>query len=259
MVTTMIETLKTMPLPLAVLCGVAWNIAMFLGTLIIGHYLVIRFKDCAVTAEPPPISRRELWFVASCVILNSLVTIAGIMLWRADIIHVHFSLDLMVVVDTLVLLFAMDFAMYVLHRVAHYPLIFRIVHETHHRYENPRPLTLFVLNPLETVSFGVLWLVVVTVYTSSVYGIVIYLTLNLAFGLMGHLGVEPFPGIWPRLPLVRLISTSTFHAEHHQDKGHNFGFYTLIWDRLFGTLSPDYLEDFDSATAPSEKLASESP
>jgi sterol desaturase/sphingolipid hydroxylase (fatty acid hydroxylase superfamily) len=38
------------------------------------------------------------------------------------------------------------------------------------------------------------------------------------------------------IPFVHYISTSTFHAEHHQDADHNFGFYTLIWDRLFVTL-----------------------
>lgn len=25
-------------------------------------------------------------------------------------------------------------------------------------------------------------------------------------------------------------------AEHHLDKDPNYGFYTLIWDRLFGTV-----------------------
>jgi lathosterol oxidase len=249
MIDQAIEALRTMPLDLAALCGIGWNIAMVIVTLVIGHYLVIWFKDRAVAETPAPISRQELLLVASCIILNCVITIAGIVLWRVGIINVRLDSGWMVIVDTLVLFFAMDFAMYMLHRVAHYPIVYRLVHETHHRYENPRPLTLFVLNPLETLGFGVLWLIVVTLYTSSVLGIVIYLTLNLAFGLMGHLGVEPFPGIWPRLPLVRLISTSTFHAEHHQDKGHNFGFYTLIWDRLFGTLSPDYLDDFDSATS----------
>ena len=41
-------------------------------------------------------------------------------------------------------------------------------------------------------------------------------------------------------PLLRDIGGSTFHARHHQDLRCNFGFYTLIWDRLFGTLRKDY-------------------
>jgi sterol desaturase/sphingolipid hydroxylase (fatty acid hydroxylase superfamily) len=146
----------------------------------------------------------------------------------------------------------MDLAMYVFHRVAHHPLLYPIIHSTHHRFENPRPLTLFVLNPFETLGFGILWLILLVIYPASWLGIIIYLTLNIVFGLVGHLGVEPMPGQWVRLPLVKTISTSTFHAEHHLDKDHNYGFYTLIWDRLFGTLSPDYMNDFETAAAGSE-------
>lgn len=43
-------------------------------------------------------------------------------------------------------------------------------------------------------------------------------------------------GRWGRWWGLRHVGTSTFHAGHHQDAGHNFGFYTLVWDRLFGTL-----------------------
>jgi sterol desaturase/sphingolipid hydroxylase (fatty acid hydroxylase superfamily) len=183
------------------------------------------------------------------VALNSAITVAGWVLWRAGIIRVSYDFGPRGLVDALVLFFAMDFAMYVLHRVAHLPILYPLIHQTHHKYENPRPLTLFVLNPFETVSFGVLWLILISVYSSSLLGIAIYLTLNLAFGLVGHLGVEPLPRRWLELPGVRLISTSTFHAEHHEDRRHNYGFYTLIWDRLFGTLSPEYQADFTAATS----------
>jgi sterol desaturase/sphingolipid hydroxylase (fatty acid hydroxylase superfamily) len=153
------------------------------------------------------------------------------------------------VVDFGALFLAMDFAMYIFHRVAHHPLLYPLIHDTHHRFENPRPLTLFVLNPFETLGFGALWLVVISIYHSSFAGMILYLTLNVAFGLMGHLGVEPFPARWLEVPLIRYISTSTFHAEHHQDRHHNYGFYTVIWDRLFGTLSPNYSGEFQSAAA----------
>ena len=69
-----------------------------------------------------------------------------------------------------------------------------------------------------------------------------------AFGTLGHSGVEPFPRSWPRIPLLRLLGTSTFHAEHHEEPAHNFGFYTLIWDQLFGTLDPAYRRRYRDAT-----------
>jgi sterol desaturase/sphingolipid hydroxylase (fatty acid hydroxylase superfamily) len=224
---------------------------MFFVALLAGAVITRRFRRRRITPEASPLTRIEVVLAASCVVLNGLVAVAGIALWREDAISVRpygaYS-GLTVLLDALVLFVAMDFAMYVFHRVAHHPLVFSLAHRTHHTYENPRPLTLFVLSPVEVVGFGALWLVVLTAYTASVEGILIDLSLNLAFGLIGHLGVEPAPEAWLRLPLLRYVSTSTFHAEHHTDRFHNYGFYLLVWDRLFGTLSPDYQADFDRTT-----------
>jgi lathosterol oxidase len=244
----LIAPLYTMPLEQAALWTLAENLILFALTLAIGHLLVAVYKNRPVSEPPDPLSKTEIALAASCIFLNALVTWVGVILWRAGIIQLRYDEGLAALVDAVVLFFAMDFAMYVFHRVAHHPLLYPIIHRTHHRFENPRPLTLFVLNPFEVLGFGGLWLVVLSIYHSSVLGIVIYLTLNLAFGLMGHLGVEPMPNLWVKTPLVRYISTSTFHAEHHQDRYHNYGFYTLIWDRLFGTLSPEYTRDFETAT-----------
>ncbi len=224
------------------------NLIIFGVCMIMGHLMVKRYGDFPITETPEPISRLEILFATSCVTLNTLVTVVGIIMWQNGIIHVDFGMNpLRMIFDTILLIFAMDLAMYVFHRIAHHPRLYPIIHRTHHRFENPRPLTLFVLNPFETLGFGTLWLLVITIYPANWASIIIYLTLNIVFGLVGHIGVEPMPDSWVDSPIVRYISTSTFHAEHHFDDEHNFGFYTLIWDRLFGTISPDYLQDFSSA------------
>lgn len=247
----LIQPLYTMPLEQAALWVLLENTLIFFVTLIIGHIAVKAFKAHAITEPPPPISWLEILLAASCVVLNSLITWIGVILWRAGVVQLRPVGSLLnLLIDFVVLFFAMDFAMYVFHRAAHLPILYQIIHDTHHRFENPRPLTLFVLNPFETLGFGALWLVVISIYQSSFLGMMLYLTLNVAFGLMGHLGVEPFPRRWLDLPIIRYISTSTFHAEHHQDRHHNYGFYTVIWDRLFGTLSPEYTDEFQSAAAP---------
>ena len=246
-----IQPLYTMPLESVALWVLAENTLIFIASLVIGHFAVKIFKAHAITATPPPIIALEIVLAISCVILNSLITWIGVILWREGIVQLRPADNfLAIVADFVVLFFAMDFAMYAFHRVAHHPLLYPLIHDTHRRFDNPRPLTLFVLNPFETLGFGALWLVVISIYHSTFAGMILYLTLNVAFGLMGHLGVEPFPRRWLELPLIRFISTSTFHAEHHQDRHHNYGFYTVIWDRLFGTLSPDYTDEFQSAAAP---------
>jgi lathosterol oxidase len=240
----LLDAFRALPLAGVILLALAGNWLAFFLTLAIGHALARRYHGKPTTPPPEPVSPKELWLATSCVLVNTIITIAGIVLWQLGVISVRRELDWRVALDVLVLIAAMDFLMYVFNRVAHARWIFPLVHATHHEYNNPRPLTLFVLNPFETLAFGILWVLVITVYTSSWLGIALYLAFNLAFGLIGHLGVEPLPASWIAIPIVREVSTSTFHAEHHLDAGHNFGFYTLVWDRLFGTISPAYRRDF---------------
>jgi Delta7-sterol 5-desaturase len=244
-----IRAFRTLPFSEVVIRTLLLNVTIFVLTLAAGEALIRLFRTRAVTDPPPPITRLECLLALCTVLANSLVLVVGALLWRAGWITVRFELSLYLFVrDTLVLFLAMDAAMYFLHRFAHWPPLYRILHQIHHLYDNPRPLTLFALNPLEGLAFGVLWLFVLMLYPATWHGIMAYLGLNVLFGLIGHLGVEPFPRCWVRLPIIGLVSTSTFHAEHHEDGAYNFGFYTLIWDRLFGTLSPEYQRDFERAT-----------
>jgi sterol desaturase/sphingolipid hydroxylase (fatty acid hydroxylase superfamily) len=55
--------------------------------------------------------------------------------------------------------------------------------------------------------------------------------LNLIWGTIGHLNREFFPASFDHL----FIGTTRFHNQHHLDESKNFGFYTSIWDRVFGT------------------------
>lgn len=243
------SVLYSMPLAQAALLALVGNVVMFAVALVAGELLVRRYHDKVNSAPPDAVSRQEVLLAVVCVGLNTLVAVAGLVLWRADVIQLRSEGGLLqLLVDVVLLIGLMDFGMYVLHRAAHHPMLYPIIHLTHHLYENPRPLTLFVLNPFEVLGFGALLIVVIWLSQASPLAIVIYLAFNLIFGLVGHLGVEPAPAAWLTLPLIRAVSTSTFHAEHHHDKAHNFGFYTVIWDRLFGTLSPEYMQDFRRAT-----------
>ncbi len=212
------------------------NGLLFLLALAAGEWLVRRFKNRPVTPPPDPMQPAELLLALACVLLNTCVAIGGWFLWKQGVIVLRNEFSWRIILDVLVLLIAMDLLMYLFHRIAHHRLIFPIVHSTHHRYDRPRPLNLFVLNPFEVLGFGALWLTVLSIYSFTWIGIIVYLIMNLAFGTIGHLGVEPFPRLWSRLPIVKHLGSSTFHANHHQDAHVNFGFYTDLWDRLFRTL-----------------------
>jgi Delta7-sterol 5-desaturase len=244
-----IEALQTMPYWLMSLLLLVENLILFALALWIGQLMRRRFAARPVARQPMATDALEISLVILTLLLNTGVTVAGLWLWRKGIVRFREDVGWLAWLDVFILILVMDFAMYFLHRIAHLKWIFPILHSTHHRYENPRPLTLFALNPAETVSFGLLWLLVISLYDASWLGMSVYLALNVAFGTIGHLGVEPFPDSVKRTPILKYLSTSTFHAQHHQNVSHNYGFYTLIWDKLFATLAPRYEEDFGRVSA----------
>ncbi|PJZ23999.1 C-5 sterol desaturase [Leptospira hartskeerlii] len=219
------------------------NILIFTCSVYIGNILAKRYTYRRIVPIPPKIEAQEILFTISTILLNTIVTLLGLWLWRTGSIQFRNDIGIFALLDILILLLVMDAGMYVLHRIAHIPFIYRFAHRTHHRYDKPRPLTLFVLNPMEALGFGALWLFVLCVYDFSWAGMSIYLGLNVVFGSIGHLGVEPLPDEWLRSNLFNTLTTSTFHARHHQNEDYNFGFYTTIWDKIFGTLYPENSRD----------------
>lgn len=194
-----------------------------------------------------PFAAVELAAALATVAINAAVSVGGWMLWKAGYISLPEKSAGWWVFDTLLMVLAMDFGMYILHRLAHHPLLYLWFHSFHHRHEVTNPISLFVLHPFEVIGFGGLMIAFLIVYPMSGIGLIAYLTINVVFGTLGHSGVEPFSRRLRTIPLLNRVGTSTFHAEHHERPRHNFGFYTLIWDQLFGTLGPDYWRRYAAA------------
>ncbi|MFF2041341.1 sterol desaturase family protein [Kitasatospora sp. NPDC058170] len=220
--------------------ALAANLGLLAVSLAAGTLLVRRFGGRRVTPAPPPPDRRELALVVVAVLLNSAVGVAGWALWQADWIRLTADTGLRAAAELLVFTLVMDALMYVGHWLAHQRRLYRLAHELHHRYPDPRPSTLFVLHPLEVLGFGGTWLAVLCLREISLVALAGYVGVNLVFGLLGHLGVEPFPARIRRRALFRWVALPMFHAGHHADPGVNLGFYTTVWDRLFGTIDPAY-------------------
>jgi Delta7-sterol 5-desaturase len=180
-------------------------------------------------------TQREWMICGLTNILNTIVTYAGFRLWKDGIITIGTDFSWVIVTDFLMLFFAMDLLMFIFHFIIHKTFLFKTVHQLHHQAVDPTPIDLFVLHPVEAIGFGGLWLLLLMLCPFNIYAIMIYLTVNVIFGLAGHLGMEPLPERVRSLPLLKYLGTSTFHHHHHQDIRHNFGFYTSIWDRIFGT------------------------
>lgn len=245
----LLDWLRNAPLWQTVPAVLAENFVLHGIAIVLGEAATRCFPHRRVAPPAPPTSRVEVVVAVVTLLTNSLTTLAGLYLWRLGVIHIRTEVGPWALVDVAVLLLVMDVTMYALHRVAHIPWVYPWLHQPHHEYVCPRPLTLFILNPLENLAFGALMLAVLAAYPFHLLAVSVFLVFNVASGIVGHLGVEPLPDWWARTPLVRCVTGGSFHARHHQDTAHNYGFYTLIWDRLFRTLRDDYWERFGKLPA----------
>ena len=137
-----------------------------------------------------------------------------------------------------------DVYFYFLHRLMHTKALFW-VHRVHHRSRAPDPLTAFSFHPIEGLLTGGFVPIMVLLFDLHVYTIVIVNLFGVINSVLVHSGHEIFPSWWYRKPATRWYLTPMFHDRHHIRWKHNFGGFTTIWDRLFGTMHPDFVADYD--------------
>ncbi len=185
-----------------------------------------------------PASRGEIKICLLTNVLNTVVTYAGYWLFRHGYVSFNFEVNWYILFDFLLLFLLMDLAMFIFHYLIHHSAIYKAIHKLHHRYADPIPIDLFVLHPIETAGFGSLWLIILAFCSFNFYAVLIYLTANVFFGIMGHLGIEPVGATVRNIFPFNYLGTSSFHHRHHLETDHNFGFYTNIWDKIFKTYKP---------------------
>lgn len=141
--------------------------------------------------------------------------------------------------------FVFDLYFYIAHRLLHIEPLYTWTHRVHHKSIAPNPLSSSSMNPIEGIVEGLiipLFLAAFTVHEDTMLFIIPFATL---MGLYVHCGYEFLPRWWYRNPLTSWFITPMFHDQHHQYVHFNFGGFTTIWDRLFGTTRPRFFEDFD--------------
>lgn len=206
----------------------------FLYCFSIGLHLFID-KTCSkskIQATDHPFRKSDLYLSFLTLFLNCVVMLIGVYLWKSGLVTLNESKTILVLLTEIVAVtLVMDLLMYIFHYLVHHPFIYRILHRKHHEHTSTNFLSLFVLHPFETLGFGLMMIFVFMVYDFSIFSITIYLFINLIWGTIGHLNREFFPKWTEHL----FLGTTKFHNQHHLNEERNFGFYTSIWDRMFGT------------------------
>ncbi|MEZ6011577.1 MAG: sterol desaturase family protein [Hyphomonas sp.] len=158
-----------------------------------------------------------------------------------------------------VALFVHDFYFYWAHRFMHLPGVFEFVHKVHHLSTNPSPLAAFAFHPLEAVVEAMGFVLILVVVPMHPLAFLIVSTLMIVINVIGHLGYEIYPKGLLSLPGGKYANTATSHNQHHRTFNYNYGLYTLVWDRLFGTLHRRYDETYASVTGSARTQSEISP
>jgi sterol desaturase/sphingolipid hydroxylase (fatty acid hydroxylase superfamily) len=211
---------------------------IFLAENLLVTALALLFGWLVLKITHKPIKAASQKEVLICILTNSInttITYTGFWLWQRGYILFSYDISWHIILDFLVLFMLMDLAMFIFHYGIHHSAVYKPIHKFHHHYTDPTPIDLFVLHPAETIGFGSLWLITIAMFSFNFYAVLAYLMVNVFFGIMGHLGIEPIPASIRKVMPFKYLGTSSFHHRHHLDINHNFGFYTNIWDKIFRT------------------------
>ncbi|MEL7110650.1 MAG: sterol desaturase family protein [Pseudomonadota bacterium] len=155
-----------------------------------------------------------------------------------------------------VVLLIQDWYFYWMHRVSHLPALYDRVHKTHHLSTNPSAFAAFAFHPLEAILEVGIFLVLVIIMPLHVTAILTAGIMSLIYNVYGHLGYEIMPRFIAKSPLGYWLNKSAYHNQHHRTYRYNYGLYTVIWDRLHGTMHPHAEKLYDQkSTRPVEGLA----
>jgi Delta7-sterol 5-desaturase len=134
----------------------------------------------------------------------------------------------------------LDAYQYVIHRLMHTRLLFRHVHAVHHRSRTPSALSAYSFHPVEVFALGVYFPLALSLHTFHLYSVAIFGLGQFFMNTIPHCGYEIAPASWYKRSWTMWLLTPIFHDVHHQTSAYNFGACTTLWDRLFGTMQPDF-------------------
>lgn len=154
------------------------------------------------------------------------------------------SHDVVGVLLTFLLVFVwMELWFYWTHRLLHLPAFYRI-HRQHHRSRVTDPLSALSFSLLDraiTLAGPLAFVVVLSqFYPISLGGVLLIGISNYVLNVIGHTNVEFMPEAIARSSAGRLLVTPSYHLMHHARIHGNYGLFTTVCDRLFGTAHNDH-------------------
>ncbi len=192
------------------------------------------------------------WFRnLSIVVLNTLVlrlgffflpTLAvGFAFLMADRSIGLFNLvDLPPVLEVVVAVLLLDLAIWAQHVAFHKVPLFWRLHRVHHADMDIDVTTGLRFHPVEIILSMVFKFAVIALLGPAAVAVLLFEVVLNGAAMFNHANLR-LPG-WLERPLRRVIVTPDFHRVHHSvvpaETDSNYGFNLTLWDRLFGTMTP---------------------
>ncbi|WP_108869160.1 sterol desaturase family protein [Aquimarina aquimarini] len=199
------------------------NIIMFLLTIITSYVWSSVYKH-----KKLPLEKNDIIASILVVFINVIIAIPGYLLFINS--KITFT-DTNFLRDFIVLFFVVDILMYLFHYASHYIWPFKLFHEAHHEHYNFNEISLYVMHPAEAILFGFVLTIIPYLLPLNLYSFIVFLVFNWLIGVLSHLNTSS-----NRATIV--FGNNVFHKNHHEYSKYNFGFYTVIWDKVFGTYFP---------------------
>jgi Delta7-sterol 5-desaturase len=139
-----------------------------------------------------------------------------------------------------------DTYFYWAHRLMHNPWLFKKIHLVHHRSTNPSPWAAYAFHPFEAIVESLIFTIILLTIPVHTIHLMTFFVLSLVYNVYGHLGFEIYPKGFNKHWFGKWINTSVSHNLHHQYFNGNYGLYFTIWDRMMGTMRPDYDASFEN-------------
>ncbi|MEM7506818.1 MAG: sterol desaturase family protein [Pseudomonadota bacterium] len=177
-------------------------------------------------------SLRSIAWTSACFALAMLIAWRGWGLWPAD----SFGLFQTLIALTILIL-GYDAWFYWAHRAMHLDTLYRF-HAWHHKSVAPTPWSADSQSAVETVMIQGFMVVASLLLPITPAALILHRLYDHINGQIGHSGHE-----WVGGPLTRFPSPMVavrYHDVHHARFRYNFGNYFSLWDRLMGTMDPDY-------------------
>lgn len=207
------------------------NLGLIIISVLVGK--IIEYKNTVLF-------KKDVKWIFYTLLFNTIVTFLGYKLFYFGFIKFSFEISILtILVDLFLITIIMDLLMFVFHYFIHKIDWLFVIHKKHHSHVHTNVYSLYVLHPIEVIGFGSLWLITIWSMNFNFYSVLIYLFLNLTYGVLGHLKSDMFPNFWTNNLLTKWISTTLFHNQHHLHLNNNFGFYFTFWDKIFKT----YIDD----------------